>query len=190
MLGLRCAVAAASLLCSAAAAGRVVVTARCERPYLDCTDSLQSAMNATGASLVIVPRLPGGRAWPVRPMVLANGGASNRTIVLQAGAEIVAMSDPAFHWPFASPLLTVTNASNFTLRGEHAGCGATIRMHREAYLDPTRYKHSEYRHGLALRGGEQIVIQDLNISQSGGDGIYMTGKRQRSSHVNGLAALV
>ena len=174
MLGLGCAVAV-SLLSSAPAVGRVV-TAQCEQPYVDCTDSLQSAMNATGASLVIIPRLPGGRAWSVRPMVIANSGASNRTIMLQAGVEIVAMSDPVFHWPLASPLLTVTNASNFTLRGEHNDCGATIRMHRQAYLDPTRYKHSEYRHGLALRGGEQIVIQDLNISQSGGDGIYMTGR--------------
>jgi hypothetical protein len=42
-------------------------------------------------------------------------------------------------------------------------------MHREAYLDPGKYKHSEYRHGLALRGCEGVVIQDLNISQSGGD---------------------
>jgi hypothetical protein len=41
-------------------------------------------------------------------------------------------------------------------------------MHRTAYLDPTKYTHSEYRHGLSLRGGEQIVIQDLNISQTGG----------------------
>ena len=41
-------------------------------------------------------------------------------------------------------------------------------MHRTAYLDPTKYTHSEYRHGLSLRGGEQIAIQDLNISQTGG----------------------
>lgn len=179
LFGLRCALAA-SLLSSTPATGRMV-TAHCEEPYVDCTESLQSAMNATGASLVVVPRLPGGRAWPVRPMVLANGGASNRTIVLQAGVEIVAMSDPVFHWPYASPLLTVTNASNFTVRGEYNGCGATIRMHRQAYLDPTRYKHSEYRHGLALRGGEQIVVQDLNISQSGGDGVYMTGNEVHSA---------
>jgi hypothetical protein len=51
-------------------------------------------------------------------------------------------------------------------------------MHREAYLDPGKYKHSEYRHGLALRGCEGVVIQDLNISQSGGD----SHRRRRHLH--------
>lgn len=46
--------------------------------------------------------------------------------------------------------LTITNATNITLMGEHVGGGATIRMHRDTYLDPDKYKHSEYRHGLVL----------------------------------------
>ena len=174
-------IAAVSLLFSATAAD--TVTASCPPPHTDCTASLLAAMGATGATLITIPRLPSGKAWPVRPMVLVNEAASDRTIVLQAGVEIVAMADPLFHWPFSSPLLTVTNATNFTLRGEHHSSGATIRMHRETYLDPTKYKHSEYRHGLALRGGEQIVIQDLNISQSGGDGIYMTGNEHHSAGI-------
>ena len=53
-------------------------------------------------------------------------------------------------------------------------------MHRTAYLDPTKYTHSEYRHGLSLRGGEQIVIQDLNISQTGGAIAYSSVLRTRS----------
>ena len=92
-------VPAAVALPQPARADATTVTASCPPPHVDCTASLLSAMNTTGATLIIVPRLPDGKSWPVRPMIIANAAACNRTIVLQAGVEIVAMTDPVFHWP-------------------------------------------------------------------------------------------
>ena len=116
----------------------ITITARCADPT-DCTDSLQAALNATGADLIIIPRQASGNPWFVRPMLIANETASHRTIHLQERVEIRALGDGSgrpFHWPFSTPLLTITNASNITLQGSR---GATIRMNRATYNNPSIY---------------------------------------------------
>lgn len=137
---------------------RGVVTATCPNPQ-DCTETLLQALTAEGASLVIVPHI--GRHWLVRPLTIANQAASHRTIQLEQGVELLAMDAPSFHWPMGGALLTITNASNVTVRG------GTIRMRRSEYADPTKYNHSEYRHGLSLRGCEDITIEQIHITETG-----------------------
>jgi hypothetical protein len=135
-----------------------VVTAACPNPH-DCTDSLLQALTTEGASLVIVPDT--GRPWMVRPLAISNEASSNRTIQFEAGVELLAMDAPSFHWPLGGALLTITNASNITLRG------GTIRMRRSDYADISKYNHSEYRHGLSLYGCEAVTIDSMIIMETG-----------------------
>jgi hypothetical protein len=58
------------------------------------------------------------------------------------------------------------------------GPGATLRMWRADYNDSSRYKHSEGRHAIALRGASNVTIagllgQPLTVTESGGDGTYI-----------------
>ena len=97
----------------------------------------------------------------VRPLAISNEASSNRTIQFEAGVELLAMDAPSFHWPLGGALLTITNASNITLRG------GTIRMRRSDYADISKYNHSEYRHGLSLYGCEAVTIDSMIITETG-----------------------
>ncbi|HRZ54782.1 MAG TPA: right-handed parallel beta-helix repeat-containing protein, partial [Candidatus Paceibacterota bacterium] len=52
------------------------------------------------------------------------------------------------------------------------GQSARIRMHKLDYQSAP-YEKSEWRHGLAILGCRNVLIQDLTIEQTGGDGIYL-----------------
>ena len=151
--------------------GADIVTARCPDPS-DCTSSLQAAINSPGAATVRVPVLPGGRPWivgdqagappSVDPRVQANRcgiilgpAASHRTIVFEAGVEVLAKKG-AFH---AGQFFVGVNASNITILGR----GAVWRMRKADYANPQLYNHSEDRHALALYGCSDISV----VGQSG-----------------------
>ena len=67
-------------------------------------------------------------------------------------------------------LFSVKGVQNLTLRGDGK---AILRMNKTDYQDPSRYEHSEWRHAIALYGSDNIVIKDLTILASGGDGVYL-----------------
>ncbi|HOB99422.1 MAG TPA: hypothetical protein PKM43_11830 [Verrucomicrobiota bacterium] len=45
--------------------------------------------------------------------------------------------------------------------------------HAQARLSIRPYEKSEWQHGLAILGCRNVLIQDLTIEQTGGDGIYL-----------------
>lgn len=49
------------------------------------------------------------------------------------------------------------------------GNSASIEMNKEEYTD------GEWRHGICIRASKDILIQDLTIRDSGGDGIFIAG---------------
>ena len=68
-------------------------------------------------------------------------------------------------------LLTVKNRTDVTLRGNG---GATLRMWRDDYNNASLYKHSEGRHGIALFGSRNILVDGMVVTETGGDGVYIS----------------
>ena len=130
----------------------------------DDTAALQSAIDS-GVSRLVVDRVPG--SWVVRPLY----GRSNQTVVFEKGVEVLAKKGE-FTGIYDS-LFSYRNATNVTL----SGYGAVLRMHRMDYHNPP-YRKAEWRHGLNLLSCSDFRIEGLEISQTGGDGIYIgnTGK--------------
>ena len=134
----------------------------------DCTRSLQAAIDS-GASTVHVPYI--GRPWVVAP---PNGTEcairlrSNQTIVIGRNVEILAKRG-SFHG-VGDRVMMVSGVSNVSVVGLP---GASIRMHRDDYADPTKYTHSEDRHGIDIADARDVVIRNLRISETGGDCIQM-----------------
>lgn len=131
----------------------------------DSTEFLQSAINSKVKKLIVDRQ---ESAWVTRPLT----GVSNQEIVFEKGTELVALRG-AFH-SSDDCLISLSQCENTTLRGEKKdrGKSAHIRMHKQDYQSPA-YERSEWRHGIALYGCRNILIQDLAIEETGGDGIYL-----------------
>ncbi|HOY58395.1 MAG TPA: nucleoside hydrolase [Verrucomicrobiota bacterium] len=131
----------------------------------DSTAHLQEAINSKVKRLVLDRQ---SSAWITRPLI----GSSNQEIVFEAGTELVALKG-AFR-DKGDCLLSFRECENVVLRGDRSdgGQGARIRMHKRDYQSAP-YDKSEWRHGLAIFGCRNVLIQDLTIEQTGGDGIYL-----------------
>jgi hypothetical protein len=170
----------------------------CENPN-DCTAELQAALDKGGT---IRLTCTAGEPWITRPLNITR---NNTWLGLDAGCELLAKegsflgefdalltvrSDQAPAGCRSSctsdgqlkPGFPGANAvRNVSVVG--IGGQATLRMHRADYNDSTQYRHSEHRHGIAVLGQLtgtarsvfDVQIRDLNITLTGGDGIYIAG---------------
>lgn len=131
----------------------------------DSTEFLQSAIDSKVKKLIIDRQ---ESAWITRPLT----GVSDQEIVFEQDTELVALKG-AFH-PEGDCLLSFDQCENVIIRGEKkdSGKSARIRMHKEDYQSDA-YKKSEWRHGLSFSGCRNVLIQDLAIEKTGGDGIYL-----------------
>jgi len=66
-------------------------------------------------------------------------------------------------------LLTIREKENVALTGH----GATLRMWREDYDNPKRYKKAEWRMVLNILSSKNVRVSGLTLANSGGDGIYL-----------------
>ena len=131
----------------------------------DATAALQSAIDS-GARRVVVPNM--GSDWIVGPIRLAG----HQELFLERGVVISARRG-AFRGG-GDCLFLASGVDDVTIRGY----GATIRMHKQDYMDYTKrevYPKAEWRMTLSLRGVHKAVIEGLMIRDSGGDGIYIDG---------------
>lgn len=131
----------------------------------DSTEFLQQAIRS-GARKLIIDRHPS--PWVTRPLT----GVSNQEIVFEEGAELVAL-EGAFRAK-GDCLFSFNGCENVIIRGQKAdrGRSARIRMHKRDYQSDA-YEKSEWRHGLAFHSCRKVLVQDLAIEQTGGDGIYL-----------------
>lgn len=131
----------------------------------DSTDCLQQAINSRVRRLVIDRQ---HSPWVTRPLT----GVSDQEIVVEAGAQLLALKG-AFHGT-GECLLSFNECRNVTIRGEKrdAGRSARISMRKRDYQSGA-YEASEWRHGISLAGCRNVLIQDVTIEQTGGDGIYL-----------------
>lgn len=151
--------AASALLQPALAA-----VAECSAPYTDCTEGLQAALNTCDPRVDVHP-LPALKPWPVLPLLVT---CSHQKIVLHDQTVIEAK-----RWAYnasGATLLTLDAVSNVSI----VGYGATLRMHRADYNNPKWYKCAQGRHGIALRGARHVSIAGLTVTETGGDGIYVS----------------
>lgn len=131
----------------------------------DSTKFLQAAINSKVKRLIIDRQ---ASPWITRPL----SGVSNQEIVLEAGTELIALKG-AFRGK-GECLLSFRECENVVLRGERTEGGqpARIRMHKSDYQS-SAYERSEWRHGVAFYGCRKVLVEDLVLEQTGGDGIYL-----------------
>lgn len=139
---------------------------RC-RNATDCTADAQAALDAGGE--VVFP----AQSYPyiVQPLFIRT---DLLTVTFAAGSRLVALRG-GFRGVGGS-LVTAANVSDLTIRGSCTGVASTWRMWREDYLDPRQgYPNQGYRHGLRLENVQRVHVSCLTISDTGGDGVYITG---------------
>lgn len=131
----------------------------------DSTAYLQEAINSKVKRLILDRQ---ASPWITRPLT----GVSDQEIVFEAGTELAALKG-AFRAK-SDCLLSFRECENVVLRGDptEGGKPAGIRMHKQDYQSAP-YEKSEWRHGVAFFGCRNVLVQDLAIEQTGGDGIYL-----------------
>ena len=141
-----------------ATAGREV---RC-RDSADCTADLQAAIGA-GGDIVLTPGV-----WTVEPIFFTS---NHQTVSFGPDVEVIAKRGCFHGGPHeAHPVLFTANGTrNLTVLGD----GTRWRMQKADYINPLLYNHSEYRAGLSLIGCDGCRVQDVTISDTGGDGVYV-----------------
>ncbi len=151
-------------------------------PGADSTAAIRAAL-ATNKSKVIIPRMPtpwivstagsvpgaAGGYCPGSCHALHMQGQQNMTILVEDGAEIQAQRGD-WHAPKMAnlPLLMIEDCRNITIYGY----GAKIVMWKIDYANASLYNHSEFRFGIAVYASANLRILGLNVSSTGGDGLY------------------
>jgi len=125
----------------------------------DTTRSLQAALNSRCDKLIVENM---GRPWLVTTIELP----SNKEVVFEPGVVVIAKRGEFLGKHDC--LFIAKGVDNLALRGT----GAVFRMHKQDYHRPP-YESAEWRHALSFRGCNDVLIEGLTLSQSGGDGIYL-----------------
>ncbi len=127
----------------------------------DATEAFNAAI-ATGAKKVIVD--DPGFTYIIRPVQLR----SDLEIVFRNNV-LVRAKKGEFHGR-TERLFNAVNAKNLIIRGEG---NATLEMNKSDYQNSKQYAWSEWRMCVAVSGCENVIIRDLTMKSSGGDGIYV-----------------
>ena len=130
----------------------------------DATECLRSALRS-GAKTIRIDKQ--ASHWVLSSTVRI---PSNVEVVLEDGVVIKAKSN-CFKG-LTDSLLAVIREKNITLRGEGT---ARLVMNKADYFDSKRYRIGEWRHAINLMNTERLVISNLTIEASGGDGVYVNG---------------
>lgn len=129
----------------------------------DATACLQAAFDS-GAKKVVVDRQ--ASEWLVDTVY----PRSDTEVVFADG--VVVRAKPGSMKKPTDSLVRFQRVTNVVFRGEGS---ATLLMNRADYLDPAKYRHGEHRHLLSVKRSVNLVIRDLTLAESGGDGIYVLG---------------
>jgi hypothetical protein len=146
------------------AAGKIKVAKASWWGYdpMEATACLQAAINSRVPKLIVDNV---GSPWVVDPISLV----SNQEVFFEAGVEVVAKKG-SFQGTGDS-LFTAANVENLIFHGDPRA-PAILRMHRSDYAAPP-YKKGEWRMVLELDSTTNVLVSDLILRDSGGDGIYL-----------------
>ncbi len=134
----------------------------------DSTRFLRAAINSKAAK-VMLDRQAG--AWMTRQL----RARSNLELVIPEGVELVAKRG-CFRAQ-GDTLLTIAGCTNVTVTG-----GGTVRMWFEDYVDRKRYCWSEWRHAISILDSRNVILENLRVADSGGDGLYVGTHRRGGNH--------
>ena len=132
----------------------------------NATACLQKAIDS-GAPKVIVDNV--GKPWIIAPVKLR----SNLELVFADGVHVQALKGS-----YKSKIACMfygSNVENVTIQGEGK---ALLEMLKKDYQQQPDYLFSEWRHCISFRGSSNIVIRNLTLKSSGGDGIYISNSLQ------------
>ena len=136
----------------------------------DSTRFLKAAISSK-AGKVVVDRREG--PWYTLPLE----GRSDLTFVIPEG--VVLCAKRGGYSKIGDCLLKFTSATNVVLTG-----GGTLKMWFEDYTNKALYAWSEWRMGLSLLSCKNVTVENLRISDSGGDGIYLGERRDALRRTN------
>ena len=149
------------IVASVADVASVKVSERFGFDPVDSTAYLQKALDS-GLPRIVIDRQ--SSPWHTRPLYARS---SNQEVVFEEGVSVVAKRGE--FKGLGDRLLTLRCVTNVTLRGP----GAELRMWKCDYTNAALYAKSEWRHTIAVYSSNRILIEGLNIVESGGDGIYL-----------------
>lgn len=138
----------------------------------DATDStrfLQAAIDSGAQRVVIDSRL-----WITQPLRCR----SDQELFFEDGAVVEAKKG-AFLDRRKDQMFTVCGCTNVVIGGK-----GEMRMHHDDYLKPP-YEKSEFRHCISVKDSANVRIWGLRILDSGGDGVYVGGKRPAPGVMDG-----
>jgi len=106
---------------------------------------------------------------------------SHQEIVLVPGTVVVALKGA--YQAKGNYRLAFQECEQVIIRGAKKDRGklAGIRMHKEDYPSAA-YEKSEWRHGLAFLGCQDVRVQELRIEKTGGDGIYLGATPEKTAN--------
>lgn len=132
----------------------------------DAEDSTRFLQEALGSGLpeIVIDRKDG--PWVTCPL----RAKSNQRIVFEPGVVLLAKRG-AFRGR-NDRMLSVWDCDNV----EIVGNGATFRMWREDYATGEGYRRGEWRHTLSISNSRKVTVDGLQLEESGGDGICVSGE--------------
>ncbi|HGY56579.1 MAG TPA: T9SS type A sorting domain-containing protein [Caldithrix abyssi] len=131
---------------------------------IDDTQALYDAFTANVDTLYV--DLQAGD-WVSGPLIFDNT-VNNKVVIFERDVKVLALAG-AYNTYLYNGLFTFTNCSNVSL----IGYGATLQMNKQEYIDLN--DESEWRHNISLNGCSNFKIFGLELLDSGGDGIEISG---------------
>lgn len=134
---------------------------------VNATKNIQAALDSGNKEIIIDYT---GSDWIVDPLFLR----SNQTVFIEDNVIIRARKD-GFHNTTDS-IFFASGIDNTQVIG---GKNVTI-FHENDYFNKKVYSQSEHRHVFRISGCKNIVIKNLKLQGSGGDGVYVRDGVSRS----------
>ena len=138
------------------------ITPHCGDPS-DCTAAIQAALNDASATTILFDNET--HPYITQPLFIRR---SNVHLVFKSCKVMLLAKRWCFNATGAS-LLSVTYVENITISGN----GAAFRMWKFDYANPKYYAHAEWRMALQMDGAKHVLVEDLVVELSGGDGVYV-----------------
>ncbi len=153
----------------ALAEGKTLVVSSLGFNPKDSTAILQKALDSDAARIVIDKQ---ASPWITGPLFCRRGDLE---IVIGKGVEIRALKG-AFKGLYES-MLTIDSQRNIMIDGN----GAVMSMNKADYQNRKLYRPAEWRHLINLLSAENIMIRNVTLAKSGGDGVYIGVSRQKNA---------
>lgn len=124
----------------------------------DPSNAFYLAMQSSNDTLILDKQ---DQSWVLKPMHFKK--IFNKTIIIEKGVEIEA--EEGSFTSSSDALFRFTSCNDIKILGNDT----KLCMNKSEYIE------GEWRHGISLRQCKDIIIRNLIIQDTGGDGIYISG---------------